>query len=288
MAQVNSENSTAMPVDQTRRRFLSQAASVAAGGAVLALATIPTASAAAAPASAPDASKASPALRAAARALDEAHERLKAAKARFVADDLKVAEWSRNNPEPLNGRARKRWVRKWREYRDATEYESWQAQLDAEKNFRDAQMAVAKIKPRDMDELTLKACLSGFYDRVQLAGGAQAIIGYSVALDLVSLTNPVQSWRFTKLHPCTVASSDRLLSNAYSDLEGEVDDLARMARLAEIQVNKAVGQLSCKDEKYIEAPDYEAADLAIFAVSEMAKMAERFKEIYYKAFTTKP
>lgn len=42
------------PVDSTRRRFLSQAAGVAAGGTVLALATIPPASAAAAPASSPD------------------------------------------------------------------------------------------------------------------------------------------------------------------------------------------------------------------------------------------
>jgi hypothetical protein len=52
MSQANSENSTAMPVVQSRRRFLSQAAGVAAGGAVLALAAIPPARAAAAPASA--------------------------------------------------------------------------------------------------------------------------------------------------------------------------------------------------------------------------------------------
>jgi hypothetical protein len=119
---------------------------------------------------------ASPALRAAAKALDEAHERLKAAKTRFVVDDLKVAEWRDNNPEPLNGRARKRWVRKWREYQDATEGESWKAQLEAEENFRDAQMVVAKIDARDMDELTLKACLSGVYDKVQLACGSNAVI----------------------------------------------------------------------------------------------------------------
>ena len=40
-------------------------------------------------------------------------------------------------------------------------------------------------------------------------------------------------------------------------------DLARMARLAEIQLNKAVGQLECKDGNYIVAPDYEATDLTI-------------------------
>lgn len=39
------------PIDTTRRRFLSQAAGIAAGGTVLALATIPPARAASAPAS---------------------------------------------------------------------------------------------------------------------------------------------------------------------------------------------------------------------------------------------
>jgi hypothetical protein len=102
-----------------------------------------------------------------------------------------VAEWRANNPAPLKGRAHKRWVRKWREYQDATEGESWQAQLEAEDDFRAAQMAVAKIRPRDMHELTVKACISGVYDKVQLACGSNAVIGYSVALDLVSLTNPV-------------------------------------------------------------------------------------------------
>ena len=71
------------------------------------------------------------------------------------------------------------------------------------------------------------------------------------------------------------------MSNAYSDLEPEVANLARMARLAEIQLNKAVGQLRCEDGKYVEVPDYEATDLAIFAVSQMAKMVERFEELYY-------
>ena len=46
MAQVNSENSTAMPVVSTRRRFLSQAAAVTAGGVALATALSVSASAA--------------------------------------------------------------------------------------------------------------------------------------------------------------------------------------------------------------------------------------------------
>src|SRR6266849_8156040 len=51
------------------------------------------------------------------------------------------------------------------------------------------------------------------------------------------------------------STSRPLLANAYSNLEGEVTDLTRMAHLAEIQVNKAVGQLSCKDRNYIEVPN---------------------------------
>src|SRR5882757_3885718 len=38
MAQVDSENITSMPADSTRRRFLSQAAAVAAGGAAVGMA----------------------------------------------------------------------------------------------------------------------------------------------------------------------------------------------------------------------------------------------------------
>jgi hypothetical protein len=51
MAQVNPENITAMPVVQSRRRFLSQAAGVAAGGTVLARARIAPGPLTAAPAS---------------------------------------------------------------------------------------------------------------------------------------------------------------------------------------------------------------------------------------------
>src|SRR6266404_7529527 len=58
-------------------------------------------------------------------ALVEASDTLETANARFTADDAKVSEWRANNPEPLNGRARKRWVRQWREYRDATVGDSW-------------------------------------------------------------------------------------------------------------------------------------------------------------------
>jgi hypothetical protein len=72
--------------------------------------------------------------------------------------------------------------------------ETWHAVTGAEDDFRAAQMAVAKIDARDMNELALKACLSGVYDAARLRSGRNvAVIGYSVALNLISLTTAVAS-----------------------------------------------------------------------------------------------
>src|SRR5258707_6060786 len=102
---------TNTPVDPTRRRFLSTAASAATGGAVLALATVQPAPATTAPAIPLDAANASPGLRAATIALDEAHGRLKEARAAFDAADKLPEEWRRLNRKPTDRRAVKKWNR---------------------------------------------------------------------------------------------------------------------------------------------------------------------------------
>jgi hypothetical protein len=79
------------------------------------------------------------------------------------------------------------------EYRYSITLPPWQAVTSAEDDFREAQMAVAKIDARDMDELALKASLSCVYDSVHLYCGRAAPIGYSVALNLISLTTAVAS-----------------------------------------------------------------------------------------------
>jgi hypothetical protein len=177
----------------SRRSFLSQAAGVAAGGAVLALATIPPAPAVAAPAVPLDPANASPALRAAAIALDEAHGRLKEAGAAVSADDATVTRWRELNPKPTGRRAVKNWERRYRDHRHSVTMDSWHASMDAEEAFRTAQVAVAKIDARDMGELALKAALSCVYDAVRLHDGRTAVIGFSVALNLISLTTAVTS-----------------------------------------------------------------------------------------------
>jgi hypothetical protein len=182
-------NTTISQVDATsRRRFLSQAAGVAAGGTVLALAVIPPAPALAAPAGPLDPANASPALRTAARALADAHDRLKAARSAFDAADKLPEEWRRLNPEPKGRRAIKRWNRHEREYRHSVTMPPWLAVLAAEDDFRAARMAVAKVDAGDMGELNLKACLSFVYDAVYTSFPNAAVIGFSVASNLISLT----------------------------------------------------------------------------------------------------
>ena len=198
MAQADSNNSTTALAVPSRRLFLSHAAGLAAGGTVLALAVVsPTPAAAALPTDlALSAAKASPALRTAVAALNESFDRLEAAKAVFAADDLKMVEWSELHPEPnpKNRRAQKKYWRRWRDAREVTVDDSWAAQLEAERDFQNAQVAVANAESRDHHDIMVKAAASMVYDRVRLAQyGSVAVIGYGVARDLIKTVLPATS-----------------------------------------------------------------------------------------------
>jgi hypothetical protein len=82
---------------------------VAAGGTVLALATVPTL-AKAAPPSLQAVIDGFPALKTAARVLDDANEVLIAARAAERAIDDKLDLWSETHPFPQKRRAHSRWV----------------------------------------------------------------------------------------------------------------------------------------------------------------------------------
>ena len=84
--------------------------------------------------------------------------------------------------------------------------------------------------------------------------------------------------------PISESEIDKLHSRAFTSLEGEVCDLARMARLMQLQVHEAIGELRFVDGKYTEAPNGEATELAIFAVSQMADMTKRFKDLYHRLY----
>jgi hypothetical protein len=78
-----------------------------------------------------------------------------------------------------------------------------------------------------------------------------------------------------------VAPRERF-SDAFQTLEPEVCDLTRMARLAQLQLGKAVGNLPFADGKYTEPPEAEATGLAVLVVGQMADMAKRLEELYYR------
>jgi hypothetical protein len=190
MARADSNNST---IDPSRRRFVTIAAAASAVSATaLAAAAMPVQQACAAfaaPEKTLDATKGSPKLRAAVVDLRESHERLEAAKARFVADEAMVPDWDKVHPAPPNGskRARKRWARKWRENRDAACREAWDEQLDAERHFREMQLALARVEPRDMADLELKAAAAFVFDKEGTCYGQTAIVSYGAVLDFLRM-----------------------------------------------------------------------------------------------------
>ena len=188
---------TNTPIDTTRRGFLggtaaalaaSTAVNVAALATIRPAAAIPAAIAIAAPASPLDSSKASPAFRDAVRALGDSHDALEAAKARFSEADRKAWAWRDDHPEPTGKRARKRWARKFCDYRDDTCMAEWHAQLEAEDEKK--QFAVAEYRPTDLNELGLMAAAAAVYDRTHLGYGQTALISFGVVLAYFRLCVP--------------------------------------------------------------------------------------------------
>lgn len=167
----------------SRRGFLALV-----GGSAAAVATVSTQPSMAALAGLPDVSKASPAMKDAVIALRESHEALEAAQAAFAAADDKVTQWEAENPQPTSKRGKKRYWRKWSDYRNEVCDTAWHAQLDAEDDFKKAQGRVAKLQPANRDELYLMAAVAAIYDAAKLASGNDAIISYGFVLSYFRLS----------------------------------------------------------------------------------------------------
>ena len=73
-------------------------------------------------------------------------------------------------------------------------------------------------------------------------------------------------------------------AKGFSEIESSLRDLPRIARLAEEQLHRAIGELHCEGGKYTEIPDYAEAELAIFAVSQVAQMAKDFERLYDRLY----
>ena len=71
-------------------------------------------------------------------------------------------------------------------------------------------------------------------------------------------------------------------SEAFSELEGHICDLTRMAKLATQQVYRAVGELKFDGKKYLEVPNADDTELAIFAVGQVLEMTKKFDALYFR------
>jgi hypothetical protein len=81
------------------------------------------------------------------------------------------------------------------------------------------------------------------------------------------------------------SEGDRRFSGKYLDLEPDLRDLRRAARLAEIQVLLAIGQLGHDPSgKCVEVPDAENVELAVLAVEDVLRRAKELEALYDSAF----
>jgi hypothetical protein len=79
----------------------------------------------------------------------------------------------------------------------------------------------------------------------------------------------------------TAATPDRI---ALLEIESSLRDLPRAARLAEEQLHWAIGELAFNGSEYTEIPNYAKTELAIFAVSQVAKMAKDLEGLYDRIY----
>ena len=80
----------------------------------------------------------------------------------------------------------------------------------------------------------------------------------------------------------TAATPDRI---ALLEIESSLRDLRRIARLAEEQLHRAIGELAFNGSEYTEIPNYAKTELAIFAVSQVAKMAKDLEGLYDRIYS---
>jgi hypothetical protein len=183
---------TNTPIDTTRRRFLTVAAigSMIGAGSLAAVAMTPNSvpQAVTVPSGSP-----SHRLRAAILQLAAAHETLIGAQATAEEAEAMWTDWEAQNPQPANKRGTREWIKRGNAYHRRFTAPSWQALMDAELVFSDAQAAVADVPiagPADLDAMTAASVI---YDRVDICRHNRAPISRVVAQEYFRLGKAVTS-----------------------------------------------------------------------------------------------
>jgi hypothetical protein len=177
-------NTSALPVDPTRRRFLT----VAAVGSMVGAGTL--AAAALTPSVVPKAVASvgsSPALRVAIVRLAKAHEALIGAQAINEEAEAIFEDWWAQNPKPSSKRAIRKWIKMTGAYHDLVAAPSWQAMITAETAFAEAQEAVANVPITGAGDVQALAASSVIYNEVELNRHNRAPIARVVAQEYFRL-----------------------------------------------------------------------------------------------------
>lgn len=157
---------------------------------------------------------------------------------------------------------------------------------DAGNEFATAQEALEASSPATLEEAL--SLLDVIRENVEESGNIQA----SEVSVLAKANRFLQAGFPADPKPSTACERDPIeirkanrragLAQAFLALEPDVCDLARMARLAELQLQKAIGDLRHEDGICVEVPDTENAEIATFAVSLLAEKVQGLKREWYR------
>jgi len=181
---------TNTPIDTTRRRFLTVAAGASfVGAGSLAAAAMAAPGIPVAVTSPP----ASPGLRAAAAALRDAKDRLTQASAANDRAEALSAAWEARNPMPKSRKGRRRWLKRLNAYREPFIPGVWQALLQADADFAEAQAALAATPVTGMGDLRVMIAAAELYDGIELVRINRAPIARAVVAHIARTAEGAQS-----------------------------------------------------------------------------------------------
>lgn len=183
-------NTSALPVDPTRRRFLTVAAvgSMVGAGSLAAAALTPNDVPQAVTMPAPSLE-----LRAAIGRLARAHTALVVAQAAEEEAAAMFDDWLVQHPEPKSKRGKRRWIKQMGAFEREFMSAEFQALIAAEQAFAAAQTAVAAIPLAGAADLQAMAACAAVYDEVELNRHNRAPIARVVAQEYFRLGKAVQS-----------------------------------------------------------------------------------------------
>jgi hypothetical protein len=174
------------PLDQARRRFLA----VAAGASVAGVGSLAVAAAMPADAIAPtiaaraaNSLEASQGMDAASDVLADALVRLIDAQEVYARAEATSEKWEAEHSVPTSKRGRRRYLKRLNAHRETFIPAAWQALMQAEADFAEAQAALAGVPIASMDDFKTMIVSAELYDDVDLcrinrAPIARAVVAY--------------------------------------------------------------------------------------------------------------